>query len=649
MAKALEDLEQGPRELRGRGGAREGGRRRRDPDDEWDAQDFVRDPSKGGKYYFTIYIWLLTYLKPYKWQTVLFIVCGLIISLSQMSIFRVIQHIIDDIVMAGNTRRFQLIVGILVLILVFMFAAMAANNLLSRLIREKASRDLQFDCIKQLRKLSFSYYESHAVGETLSLLNSDVQSVQMIYQRHFPSLINNALLLFVAFGFVLHMNAPLTLVTLPCFLLYYMAGPFLTKKSSLWGRIARERRTDWNRKIYESITGVTEMRAFKSESWDLRRFEQKHQSFNESQRKQFIYRGLRALARQLSSFAGMMVMFIYGAYLNRIGALTVGEFVAFTMYYQMLNRQSAQLVQIFMDQSLLLHQGEKLKQFMEMEQQVAEAEQPVLLPQVNGQISFRNVSFSYGERSILKGFTLDIRPGERVAFVGTSGNGKSTLLKLIDRFYDPAEGEILLDGVSLKQLSLNQLRDSIGIVFQETYLFGSSIRENIRFGRPDATDEEVMEAAKAANADEFIAKLPDGYDTFVGERGVKLSGGQRQRISIARMFIKNPRIVLLDEATSALDNVIEREVLQALEQLLKGRTTVTVAHRLSTVRDYDRIVVVKDGQAAEVGTYEQLIEGRGWLYELEGDAHHNGQAQISRQPEPIAARGGNAQARRGRR
>jgi len=585
-------------------------RRRRDTEEE-------RDIHKSGAYYFKIYLWLLTYLKPYKWQMILFVFCGLMISLSQMSIFRVLQHIIDDIVMAGNAGRFKFIIGVLIAILVCMFAAMAANNLLSRLIREKASRDLQFDCIKQLRRLSFSYYESHAVGETLSLLNSDVQAVQSIYQRHFPSLINNALLLFVALGFVLHMNAELTLVTLPCFLLYYLAGPYLTKKTSYWGKIARDRRTDWNRKIYESITGVTEMRAYRSEGWDLERFEQKHQTYNESQKMQFVYRGLRALARQLSSFAGMMVMFVYGAYLNRIGALTVGEFVAFTMYYQMLNRQSSQLVSIFMDQSLLLHQGEKLKQFMKLEPSVTEAERPVVLPRIQGGLSFRDVRFGYGSEPILDGFTLDIRAGERVALVGTSGNGKSTILKLIDRFYDPSRGEIRLDGTPLKQLSLNQLRDAIGIVFQETYLFGTSILENIRFGHPEATEEEVYDAAKAANAHDFIMELPDGYATNVGERGVKLSGGQRQRIAIARMFIKNPRIVLLDEATSALDNVSEREVLGALERLMKGRTTVSVAHRISTVRDYDRIVVVKDGKVSEIGTYSELIEGRGWLYELE--------------------------------
>jgi ATP-binding cassette subfamily B protein len=579
--------------------------------------DLDLDPNKNGAYYFRVYMWLLGYLKPYKWQMVLFVLCGLIISLSQMSIFRVLQYIIDHVITDGNLERFRFVVTALTIVLIFMFGAMAANNLLSRLVREKASRDLQYDCMKQLRRLGFSYYERHGVGETLSLLNSDVSAVQGIYQKHFPSLINNTLMLFVALGFVLHLNWKLTLITMPCFLLFYLTGPYLTKMSSYWGKVAKDRRTEWNRKIYESISGLTEMRAYAREEWDLDRYEQKHGDYNESQRQQYIYRGLRGLARQLSSFAGVMTMFIVGAYLHRAGSLTVGEFVAFVMYYQMLNRQSAMIVSIFMDQSLLLYQGEKIKEFMELDPEVAEAKDPVVLPAVRGGLRLRDVRFSYGSREILRGLSLDIKPGERVALIGASGNGKSTILKLVGRFYDPASGDIRLDGTPLNQLKLTQLRDAIGYVFQETYLFGVSIRENIRFGYPDATDEQVEEAAKAANAHEYIMELPEGYETMVGERGVKLSGGQRQRISIARMFIKNPRIVLLDEATSALDNASEIEVLKALDNLMKGRTTLTVAHRISTVRHYDRIVVLKDGVVAEAGTYDELIAGKGWLYELE--------------------------------
>jgi ATP-binding cassette subfamily B protein/subfamily B ATP-binding cassette protein MsbA len=212
---------------------------------------------------------------------------------------------------------------------------------------------------------------------------------------------------------------------------------------------------------------------------------------------------------------------------------------------------------------------------------------------------------------------LHVQAGERVALVGTSGNGKSTLLKLVCRFYDPTVGVITLDGVPLTQLPLSQLRQSIGYVFQETYLFGTSVRENIRFGRPQATDAEVEAAAKAAYAHDFIEQLPEGYATYVGERGIKLSGGQRQRIAIARMFVKNPAIVLLDEATSALDNVSEAEVQRALDALLVGRTTLTVAHRLTTIKDYDRIIVIDEGRQVESGKYDELLLQRGAFYRLQ--------------------------------
>src|SRR5690606_15208483 len=231
---------------------------------------------------------------------------------------------------------------------------------------------------------------------------------------------------------------------------------------------------------------------------------------------------------------------------------------------------------------------------------------------------FDNVSFGYQDRpGVIRHFSLDIQPGEKVAFVGFSGGGKTTLMKLIGRFYDPDEGEIRLDGVPIRDLPLADLRNAIGYVFQETYLFGSSVKENIRFGKPNATDEEIIEAAKAAFAHDFIMALPDGYDTIVGERGIKLSGGQRQRIAIARMIIKQPAVVLLDEATSALDNVSEREVQRALDNVLAGRTVSAIDHRLSTVKHFDRIVFIKDGRIAEIGSYDELIARRGLLYELE--------------------------------
>jgi ATP-binding cassette subfamily B protein len=253
------------------------------------------------------------------------------------------------------------------------------------------------------------------------------------------------------------------------------------------------------------------------------------------------------------------------------------------------------------EQRLLMFQGEILYQFMHQLPDVQEVSQPVKA-QIQGRIEFNEVHFGYPSRAdVIRGFTLDIQPGEKIALVGTSGNGKSTILKLAARFYDPLSGEIRLDGVPLKQLALGQIHDAMGYVFQETYLFGSTVRENIRFGQPEASDEQLYAAAEAAYAHEFILQLPEGYETIVGERGVKLSGGQKQRISLARLFLKNPAIVLLDEATSALDNQSERKVQLALDQMLKNRTTITVAHRLSTIRKADRIIVMDQGCIGRVG------------------------------------------------
>jgi len=301
--------------------------------------------------------------------------------------------------------------------------------------------------------------------------------------------------------------------------------------------------------------------------------------------------------------------------------ITLGGFVAFVLLYMNTMFRLTMLVTMLTEQKLIINQTIPLYQFMHKSIDIEDPKDPVVLDKVRGQLTFEHVCFGYGDAAnVINGFTLAIKPGEKVAFVGASGNGKSTMFKMIGRFYDPTSGFIKLDGVPITSLSLEQLRESIGYVFQETYLFGSSVKENIRFGRPEATDEEVIEAAKAAYAHDFIMALPEGYDTLVGERGMKLSGGQKQRISIARMFVKQPAVILLDEATSSLDNVSEYEVQRALDEVLVGRTTIAIAHRLSTVKHFDTIVVIHEGRVAEAGSYDSLIASRGLLYQLEAGA-----------------------------
>jgi ATP-binding cassette, subfamily B, bacterial len=568
-----------------------------------------------------VYLWTLSFLKPYLWLFIGLLVCTLCLSAIELLIPKFIQKFIDDILPRQDTGLFlRMLLGLAGLIgVMLLFDAVA--NLWRRTVQEKSARDLQFTVFRHLRALGFSYFEKHPVGESLALINSEVANVQKLYRQLLPWMIHQFLFSTAAYIFMAMISPQLTLITIPCFLLYYIAGPYFERKSAYYGREFTEKRVQLNQKAYESISALTELRAQSAEGWDFARFLQKQQEFNRSFSLMWIYTQVRGAVRRFSYHAGSIVIFVYGYWLLRHGMLSVGEMTAFLLYYFTAMHRLTMVVTTITEQRVLMYQAEKLYRFMQLKPEVEELKQPAAVSEIRGEIEFDNVSFHYLEdQPILNRLNLRIQPGERIAIVGTSGNGKSTLVKLLGRFYDPQQGTIRLDGIPLQHLSFADLRGTLGFVFQETYLFGSTVKENIRFGKPEATDDEVIEAAKLAYAHEFIQQLPQGYETLVGERGIKLSGGQKQRISLARMFVKNPRVLLLDEATSALDNTSEKEVHLALEQLCHGRTTILVAHRLSTVKDADRILVMDNGRVAEEGSYAELMERNGLFRKLsEGD------------------------------
>lgn len=575
-----------------------------------------------------VYFWMLSYLKPYRGRLALLIAAGLVVSVSEMWQLKTLQLFIDHALNTSDSRMFVILLIVYTAVLALMFTAMAARNLLERIIREHAAKDIQETAFAHLRKLGFSYYERHPSGETLSLMNVDVAAMQEMYRTHLPFLVNSTLLLIVTAGFVLSISPLLVLYTVPCYLLYYLIGPFIDRKVTHWGRQRAERMGTWNKKLYDSLTGLGELRAYGQERWGRQGMLDSLRSLSNSILNVLFFMGLRDLIRRSSSLIGLAVLYFAASHMHRAGTLTTGEFVAFSLYYVFMMTASANVITAMIQQRLLIFQGERIMTFMKTRPDVVESDEPVELPQpARGEIEFVGVRFGYPEGPpVLDGFELRAKPGERIAIVGTSGNGKSTLLKLLGRFYDPQEGEIRLDGIPIHRLRLDRLREAVGFVFQENLLFGASVRDNIRFGRPDASDPEIEQAAQAACAHGFIMELPQGYDTEVGERGINLSGGQKQRIAIARMLIKNPRIVLLDEATSALDTASESEVQTALDALLSGRTTFAVAHRLSTVRNYDRIVVVEQGKAGEIGTYDELMERKGLLYKLVQMGERSGQS-----------------------
>lgn len=575
-----------------------------------------------------VYLWIVSFVGKYRWPFFLLILAGFVHSGVLLAIPKLIQHIIDVIIPAKDVSQLLRLIAIFIPLIGLMLAAMGIRNLAQRIVQENAASDLQLRLFKHIRKLGFAYYDNHPVGETLSLFQAEVPAIQNIYRRYLPVMIEKTAMLAISLTLLFTIHAGLTLLIVPFFLMYYLVGPHFEKKQSLYSKEGSRTRTDYNKKIYDSLSGLLELRIHKTEQWDLGQLLHKYEVNRRLWMRELLYALLRGTTRRFTINFGALVLFIFGVQAVRSGALQVGEFVAFLLYYFHVMSDLTVAVTMATEQGMLLMQGEKVYDLVRQEPKLTEAERPRSVKRVRGKLSLHHVHFAYDhlpERKVLSGLSLDIQLGQKVAFVGPSGGGKSSLLKLIGRFYDPTAGEIRLDDIPIRELTLETLRSSLGFVFQETYLFGTSVKENIRFGNPEASDEAIIEAAKAANAHEFIMQLPQGYETEVGERGIKLSGGQKQRIAIARMIVKNPSVVLLDEATSALDNLSEKEVQAALDRLLEGRTTIAVAHRLSTVRHYDRIVVVENGAISESGSYDELMRRRGALYQLvEGGQQEHG-------------------------
>ncbi|MBW7476354.1 ABC transporter ATP-binding protein/permease [Paenibacillus oenotherae] len=576
----------------------------------------------------TTYQWVIGHLRPYRGSMALIIICGLLASAGELLAPYLIQRLIDHVIPEQDKVGFYQIIGFLGGVFLLILLCSLTRNILQSRVSASAARDLQYNTLLHLRKLGFAYYEQRPVGETLSLMNHKVQSAEQIFKRFFPDIVQLTLFLTAAAVLLLYQSALLSLIIIPCFATYYLFGPKLDSKFSRLSRAMAESRTTFDKKVYESVSGAREFRAFGAEEWDIDRNRSLFKDVTRTTLSWVFIGHFRWSLRGFLFQIGTVCIFVLGYYLIQWNWMTVGQFIAFLLVYGIFMFRLSWLISQFIEQNMMLQEVSLLYELVHTLPLLEEPALPEKIGQIQGALTFDNVQFAYpGRPPVLNGISLDIRAGERIAIVGTSGNGKSTLLKLVDRFYDPTGGMIRLDGIPLPHISFDDLRGSIGYVFQDTYLFGNTVRENIRFGNPDASDEEVVAAAKAAYAHTFITELSDGYDTVVGERGMKLSGGQKQRIAIARMLIKNPRILLLDEATSALDNVSENAVRDALQQLLAGRTTIAVAHRLSTVMDYDRIVVLDGGVIAEQGSYNELMERRGLFYQLAAGEKQQGHGQ----------------------
>ncbi len=567
------------------------------------------------------------YFKKYKWILALDLVCATLTSVCELILPLIVRYITDAGMrdMASLTVRVIVTLGAayLALRVVDLFANYFMANI-GHVMGAKIETDMRRDFFRHLQNLSDSFYSNTKVGQLMARITSDLFDITE-FAHHCPEeYFIAALKLVISFAILSAMDLRLTLLIFAIIpLLLFFTWKF---NGILRGAFKQSRNQigDLNAQVEDSLLGVRVVKSFANEEIEEQKFAQGNLNFLDI--KKVVYRYMATFHSVAKFFDGIMyiTVVVAGAISMINGRITPGDLVAYLLYVTMLLNTVRRVVE-FTEQFQRGMTGiERFVEVMDVPIEIEDSANAVELPPVTGEIQFDHVSFRYsdGNMDVLSDIDLLVKAGENVALVGPSGGGKSTLCNLIPRFYDVTAGRILVDGHPIQDVTLRSLRSQIGMVHQDVYLFSGTVYENIEYGKPGAGREEVIEAAKRAGAHDFILQLPKGYDTFVGERGAKLSGGQKQRISIARVFLKNPPILILDEATSALDNESERVVQQSLEVLAKGRTTFTIAHRLTTIRNATVILVLTEKGIEEQGSHSELMAKGGIyakLYDLYSD------------------------------
>lgn len=549
----------------------------------------------------------IKYYKPYKKLFALDILAAFLFAVCNLVYPMITRDIMNEVV--PNRDLKMLVVFAATLIFIFILKALL-NHFMQywgHVVGVRIQGDMRSEVFTHLQKLPNSYFDNNKTGVTMSRIINDLMDISEL-AHHGPEDLFISLVMFVGSFFILiGINVPLTLIIFA--LLPLVAWFAITQKRRMQKAFMETRVTtgDVNATLENSIAGMKVTKSFCNEKEELKKFNKSNNIFKVA--REGAYRVMADYFSGMNFFMDILelVALIAGGYFTFIGKINLGDFAAYILYVKMFIEPLKKLIN-FTEQYQNGMTG--FERFMEIinEDTEKEIENPIDLKDVKGNIEIENISFTYEDnKQVLDNLNLSIEAGKTVALVGPSGGGKTTLCNLIPRFYEFDNGDIKIDNVSIKDVSLKSLRKNIGVVQQDVFLFTGTIRDNIICAKPDATDEEIIEAAKKARIHEFIESLPEGYNTYIGERGVKLSGGQKQRISISRVFLKNPPIIILDEATSALDNVTEREIQKSLEELSKDRTNLVVAHRLSTIKNADEIIVLADSGIVERGTHEELI------------------------------------------
>lgn len=478
--------------------------------------------------------------------------------------------------------------------------------------------DMRRDAFAHLQRLGHTYYSNNKVGQIMGRITNDLFDVTE-FAHHCPEEFFIALIkIIVSFVILCQANVLLTLILFGCVPLMMAVSIRLNRKQKEAFRKQRYQIGELNAQIEDSLLGERVVKAFTAEALENEKFEEGNQAFQRIKKKTYQYMALFQTSTRLFDGLMYLVVILAGGLFLVYGKIDAGDLVAYMLYVSTLIATIRRIVEFAEQFQRGITGIERFCEIMDAEIEITDAPDARELSVTEGRIQLEHVSFEYPDdhNKVLRNVNLAIRPGEKLALVGPSGGGKTTLCNLIPRFYDVTDGHIYIDGQDIRQVTLKSLREAIGIVQQDVFLFSGSVADNIAYGRPGASREEIERAAELAGADTFIKELKNGYDTYIGERGVKLSGGQKQRLSIARVFLKNPRILILDEATSALDNESELLVGESLEQLAAGRTTLTIAHRLTTVKNADRILVLGREGIEEEGSHEELLERKGIYYRL---------------------------------
>ncbi|MCT8139140.1 ABC transporter ATP-binding protein [Anaerobacillus sp. CMMVII] len=556
-----------------------------------------------------------SYYKPHKKLFIIDFVCAVFVGLLELGFPLAVAWFIDSLLPEGNWSTITAVSAGLLTLYLLSSSMQFVVNYWGHKLGINIETDMRRELFNHVHRQSFKFFDNTKTGHIMSRVTNDLMDIGEL-AHHGPEDLFIAIMTFIgAFWIMLTINVKLALVAIIVvpFLIWLISYSNIKMNrawTAMYGNIA-----DVNARVEDSVSGARVVQSFTNESFERERFNTNNQFFRSSKLKAYKVMSWNLSGIYITTRMMTLVILVYGAWLSFTGELSYGELVAFILYVNVLFKPIDKISALLELYPKGMAGFKRFTELMDQEPDIKNRPDAVEVAELNGNIAFHNVTFGYEEnRRILDDLSFSIQAGQTVAFVGPSGAGKTTICSLIPRFYDVVKGSVTIDGIDIRNMTKESLRSNIGIVQQDVFLFTGTLRENIAYGKLDATDEEIEEATRRAHLSDLIASLPDGYNTQIGERGLKLSGGQKQRLSIARMFLKNPRILILDEATSALDTETEANIQEALTELAKDRTTLIIAHRLATIRNADRILVVNEEGIAEDGTHAELLANENGIF-----------------------------------